>query len=52
MAFQSVAVAGLGAFSFAVLGLVSGCVLMVREVQMALESLESEAQLAREQLKP
>ncbi len=50
--FQFVAVCGLATFVFAVLGLASGCVLMVREVQMALESLTEEAQLAREHYQP
>ena len=48
IAFEMVAVAGMAIFVCAVLGLVSGCVLMVREVQMALASIAEEALLARE----
>ena len=49
--FQAVAVLGLVVFVSAVLSLVSGSVLMVREVQLALESIAAEAVLAREHFK-
>ena len=51
-AFEAIAVLGMVTFVFAVLGLVSGCVLMVREVQLALASLSEEASLAREHYRP
>jgi len=45
--FRAAAVAGLASGAFAVMGLVSGCMLMVRETRLAVQNLAEEAQLAR-----
>ncbi len=52
LAFRGVSVVGLLAVVGAVVSLVSGCVLMVQEVRMALSSLEEEEALAREHYRP
>jgi hypothetical protein len=52
LAFETLAFMGFAVFVLAVSSLGSGCVLMVREVQLALTSLEDEAKLAREHYKP
>ncbi len=47
LAFRGVALLALVIGGFAVLGLVSGCVLMVRETRLAVRALAIEAELAR-----
>ncbi|MCI0422956.1 MAG: DUF2721 domain-containing protein [Acidobacteria bacterium] len=49
--FQAAAVAGLAIGTFGITGLVSGCVLMVQETQLALRNISQEAELARIRLK-
>jgi hypothetical protein len=49
LAFHAAAVIGLAIGVFGVTGLVSGCVLMVRETRFALQNIAEEAQLARVQ---
>jgi Protein of unknown function (DUF2721) len=51
LVFQAAAVAGLVIGAFGVTGLVSGCVLMVQETQLALQNISEEAELARIRLK-
>jgi len=51
LVFQAAAVAGLAIGAFGVTGLVSGCVLMVQETQLALQNISEEAELARIRLK-
>ena len=46
LAFQTAAIIGLGTGSLAVLGLVSGCTLMVRETRLAVQTQEDEARVA------
>ncbi len=46
-AFRAAAVAGLAIGTFGVTGLVSGCMLMVRETRFALENIAEEAEFAR-----
>jgi hypothetical protein len=52
LAFRAVSVVGLTTFVCAVISLVSGCVLMVHEVRLALASLVEEEGLAREHYRP
>jgi uncharacterized membrane protein len=47
LAFRAAAVAGLATGAFAVTGLVSGCILMVRETRFALRNITEEAEMAR-----
>jgi hypothetical protein len=52
LAFRAAAVLGLAIGAFGVTGLVSGCILMVRETQFALENIAEEAAWARRQYGP
>ncbi|MEW5977259.1 MAG: DUF2721 domain-containing protein [Acidobacteriota bacterium] len=47
IAFQTAAVIGLATGTFGISGLVSGCMLMVRETRLALPNISQEAELAR-----
>src|SRR2546426_10777653 len=47
VAFRAAAVVGLAVGTFAVAGLVSGCLLMVHETRLAVQTLTEEADLAR-----
>jgi len=49
LAFHAADVIGLAVGVFGVTGLVSGCILMVRETRLALQNIAEEAQLARAQ---
>jgi uncharacterized membrane protein len=47
LAFRAAAVLGLAVGAFGVVGLTSGCMLMVRETRLALQNIVEEAELAR-----